>query len=73
MNCPNCDHPKLQTFETFQTATATLRTKRCLACQWKFTSREEVITDIVIPRGVRKPKEKANGSNAGIENQSSGT
>lgn len=65
MNCPNCNHPKLKTFETFQTPDATLRTKRCLACLWKFTSREQVIEETVIPTSVRRPtKEKTNGSNA---------
>ena len=53
MQCPNCSNPKLHTVETFQTPDATIRKKKCQACQWTFTSREEVCDDIVIPQSVR--------------------
>lgn len=58
MNCPNCQAPGLRTTETFQTPEATLRTKKCPACRWSFTSREVVTDDTPIPRVLRKAKVK---------------
>lgn len=55
MNCPNCDTPDLRTFETFQTPTQTIRTKKCHNCLWKFTSVEEIPdVPVVIPNAVRR-------------------
>ena len=56
MNCPNCNSPGLTTTETFQTAEETVRTKKCKACGWKFTSREVVSDELSIPRALRRNK-----------------
>lgn len=48
MNCPNCNHGKLDTIKTYQDVTRTIRYKECPACKWKFTSLE-VIPDEHIP------------------------
>ena len=58
MNCPNCNAEKLRTTETFQLADETVRTKCCMSCKWKFTSRETISEDIVIPSAVRNLKSK---------------
>lgn len=58
MMCPNCGHIKLATIETFQVTNATIRTKKCPACRWTFTSREELCEDILIPKVVRHAKRK---------------
>lgn len=60
MNCPNCDSPGLRTVETFQLHESTLRTKRCPACKWLFTSKEVVTEDTPIPREVRRAKVSKN-------------
>ena len=55
MHCPNCDHPKLNTVQTMQDKTRTIRYKRCSECGWNFTSVEEIPDDhVVIPNTVRK-------------------
>lgn len=58
MNCPNCNAEKLRTTETFQLADETVRTKMCRECKWKYTSRETISEDIVIPATVRNLKHK---------------
>lgn len=59
MHCPNCGHANLRTVETFQQPDKTLRTKKCLSCEWKFTSVEEIPDEpVVIPTKVRKPLKK---------------
>ena len=57
MDCPNCNHPNLRTFETFQTSEITYRTKRCTKCEWKFISVEEIPWEVpTIPDAVRRKK-----------------
>ncbi len=58
MNCPNCNAENMRTTETFKTPKETVRTKQCQVCYWKFTSRETISDDIVIPRSVRNMKSK---------------
>ena len=58
MNCPNCDAENMRTTETFKAPTETVRTKMCQVCKWKFTSRETISEDIVIPSSVRNLKSK---------------
>lgn len=58
MNCPNCGAEKMRSVETFQLADETVRTKLCRECKWKFTTRETVCDDIVIPAAVRNTKSK---------------
>ena len=58
MNCPNCNAENMRTTETFKTPEETVRTKMCQVCYWKFTSRETISDDIVIPRSVRNMKSK---------------
>lgn len=53
MHCPNCDHNKLHTVETYQTPTKTVRTKKCMACDWRFTSVEEISDMVTIPKEIR--------------------
>ena len=58
MNCPNCNAENMRTTETFKTPAETVRTKMCQVCKWKFTSRETISEDIVIPSSVRNLKSK---------------
>ena len=58
MNCPNCDAENMRTTETFKAPTETVRTKMCRECKWKYTSRETISEDIVIPATVRNLKHK---------------
>lgn len=58
MNCPNCNAGNMRTTETFKAPTETVRTKMCQVCKWKFTSRETISEDIVIPSSVRNLKSK---------------
>ena len=58
MNCPNCNAENMRTTETFKMPTETVRTKMCQVCKWKFTSRETISEDIVIPASVRNLKSK---------------
>jgi transcriptional regulator NrdR family protein len=58
MNCPNCNAENMRTTETFKLPTETVRTKMCQVCKWKFTSRETISEDIVIPASVRNLKSK---------------
>jgi transcriptional regulator NrdR family protein len=58
MNCPNCNAENMRTTETFKTPEETVRTKMCQVCKWKYTSRETISEDIVIPRSVRNLKSK---------------
>jgi hypothetical protein len=53
MNCPECNAANMRTTETFKTPEITYRTKRCRACNWTFTSREELADDVTIPQRVR--------------------
>lgn len=54
MHCPNCDHPKLNTVETYQDVARTIRYKKCPVCKWRFTSVEEIPDDhVVISKKVR--------------------
>lgn len=59
MNCLNCGAENMRTTETFKLPTETVRTKCCQVCKWKYTSRETISDDIVIPRSVRRPKPKS--------------
>jgi transcriptional regulator NrdR family protein len=55
MHCPNCDHGKLNTVETYQTKERTIRYKKCAVCLWRFTSVEIIPDDhVVIPAKTRK-------------------
>lgn len=58
MNCPNCNADKLLTIETYQTQTATIRTKKCRQCEWRFTSKEEISDSLEIPKTVRNTKRR---------------
>ena len=58
MNCPNCNAENMRSTETFKLPTETVRTKMCRECKWKFTSRETISEDIVIPANVRNLKSK---------------
>lgn len=58
MNCPNCNAENMRTTETFKMPAETVRTKMCQVCKWKFTSRETISEDIVIPSSVRNLKSK---------------
>lgn len=58
MNCPNCGAENMRTTETFKTPEETVRTKQCQVCKWKYTSRETISEDIVIPAAVRNMKSK---------------
>ena len=58
MNCPNCGAENMRSTETFKLPTETVRTKMCRECKWKFTSRETISEDIVIPANVRNIKSK---------------
>jgi len=44
--------------ETFQTPEATLRTKLCPCCRWKFTTVEKVTDQETIPNAIRRPKKE---------------
>jgi hypothetical protein len=46
----------MRTTETFNLFDATVRTKKCRACAWTFTSREEICDDVVIPDAIRRAK-----------------
>ncbi len=58
MNCPNCNAENMRTTETFKAPEETVRTKQCQSCKWKYTSRETISEDIVIPAAVRNLKSK---------------
>jgi hypothetical protein len=58
MNCPNCGAENMRTTETFKMPCETVRTKQCQVCKWKYTSRETISDDIVIPAAVRNLKSK---------------
>ena len=58
MNCPNCGAENMRTTETFKAPEETVRTKQCQVCKWKYTSRETISEDIVIPAAVRNLKSK---------------
>jgi transcriptional regulator NrdR family protein len=58
MNCPNCNAENMRTTETFKTPEETVRTKQCQVCKWRYTSRETISEDIVIPASVRDMKSK---------------
>jgi len=58
MNCPNCNAENMRTTETFKMPCETVRTKQCQVCKWKYTSRETISEDIVIPAAVRNLKSK---------------
>lgn len=58
MNCPNCNNQRLHTIETFQTPEQTVRTKKCKACQWTFTSKEEISDEVEIPKSLRDAKRR---------------
>lgn len=58
MHCPNCNTPRLITTETFQTPAQTIRTKKCTACKWTFTSREEISDDLTIRDEIRTAKRR---------------
>jgi transcriptional regulator NrdR family protein len=58
MNCPNCNAENMRTTETFKMPCETVRTKMCQVCKWKYTSRETISEDIVIPAAVRNLKSK---------------
>ena len=58
MNCPNCGAENMRTTETFKTPEVTVRTKMCRECKWKYTTREIISDDIVIPADVRNMKSK---------------
>jgi transcriptional regulator NrdR family protein len=58
MNCPNCGAENMRTTETFKAPEETVRTKQCQVCKWRYTSRETISEDIVIPASVRDMKSK---------------
>lgn len=69
MNCPNCNEPRMRTTETFSLPALTIRTKKCRACAWTYTSREEVCDDLVIPDSVRRAKRGPAANNLGESNE----
>lgn len=49
----------MRTTETFQQPTMTVRTKKCRACGWTFTSIEQIAESVVIPTELRDSKRKS--------------
>lgn len=58
MKCPNCNAPRLYTVSTFQTDEETIRSKKCKACEWTFTSKEYISDELVIPAEIRNTRWK---------------
>ena len=69
MNCPNCNAENMRTTETFKMPAETVRTKMCQVCKWKFTSRETISEDIVIPASVRNLKSKRGLKTPAVQQQ----
>lgn len=52
--CPNCGADKLPVRETRQSSEAIYRTRKCVECQWSYTTTES-FAENHIPNIIRRP------------------